>query len=201
MSRASSYFKIVRMPMNWIPDVSAIGRGSPTGPPAVNVAQFLSVMGQLRFGSGVGAYFGCEDEVPKAAIRRIEQELPERRDFINALIYAEHDLKDVKLFRRLAQQAAESGQLYSCGNHLANRLVRKSFLGDPNGLILDDSVHVDLLECAAMHPETGTGEGSEAAESAFDLGVYFSGRSEDSKAGCFGGRGRSSSSCGKVRRR
>jgi hypothetical protein len=101
---------------------------------------------------------------------------------INALIYAEHDLRDAKLFRRLAQQAAESGQTFSCGNHLADGLVRKSFLGDPNGSILDEGVYVDLLECAAMHPETGTGEGSEAAESAFELGVYFSGRSEDSKA-------------------
>jgi TPR repeat protein len=55
-------------------------------------------------------------------------------------------------------------------------------LGDPNGVILDDGVYVDLLECAAMNPETGTGEGSEAAESAFELGVYFSGRSEGSKA-------------------
>jgi hypothetical protein len=169
------------MPMNWIPDVSAIGRVSPTGPPAVNVTRFLSVVGQFRCGPGLGAYFGCEDEVPKAAIRRIEQGVPERRDFINALIYAEHDLKDLKLFRRLAQQAAESGQLFGCGNHLPDGLVRKSLLGYPNGLILDDGVYVDLLECAAMHPETGTGEGSEAAESAFELGVYFSGRSEDSK--------------------
>jgi hypothetical protein len=108
------------MPMKWIPNAQAIGGISPTGSPAVDVTRLRSVMGQFRFGPSFGAYFEGDDEVPKAAIWRIEQGIPERRDFINALLYAEHDLKDLKLFRQLALKAAESGQLFSCGNHLAD---------------------------------------------------------------------------------
>ena len=171
------------MPLRWETHATSLSGWRPVGHPEVNLPLLKASLPTLARIPSIGDSFHTEEtESIRAAQQRIDSGAAIQGDY-PCVIHHARGLRQRRRIRALVLSAYASGWTdelaISIGDLFCIDLDRS---GLPQSCVRFEQTYLELLEYAACSERGGTGEGSAAAEAAFDLGAHWYRRRRDERA-------------------
>ena len=160
------------MPLQWEAHSDAFGGWRPVGQPEVDLERLKQTLPSIARIRSIGDSFFSKDS---AELLESEQRIREGKsvagDYVRAMMYARGQRKAGHL-RDLVLSAYSAGRLDEVAEGIGDLFCIGAGV-IPQSCVRFSETYLELVEYAACSERGGTGEGSLAAEAAFDLGRYW----------------------------